>query len=282
VDWIDGRWHDLTNAGSATWLAVAAWAAVALGIAALYYAHRQIQRNRQLNAERLRPHVVMFMEPNASDWHIIELIVKNFGQAAAHNVRFSFLNPPTVARYEEGYHNSFPQVDELQLPGELPVLAPDQDWRTVWDSALDRGQLGEAIDSRFVGAVTYYDRPPVQGSRFGFGRNKRRQFTSKVILDWNELQPVDRLELLTSHDLAKRERSKLELLRSLLTYFHYATRDASPQMLRAEIERINRATEETHDRRRTQHFDEPTVHLQLAETDSPAGSPVGRHSRNSN
>ena len=29
----------------------------------------------------------MLMEPHAADWHVIELVVKNFGQTAAYNIR---------------------------------------------------------------------------------------------------------------------------------------------------------------------------------------------------
>lgn len=31
-----------------------------------------------------------------------------------------------------------------------------------------------------------------------------------------------------THDLAKREKQKLELLRSMLTYFHYASKETRP------------------------------------------------------
>jgi hypothetical protein len=278
VNWLDGRWHDLTGLGSATWLAIAAWAAVALGAAALIYAHQQIQRNRQLVVDQTRPHVVMFMEPNAADWHLIELVVKNFGQLAAHDIRIAFPNPPTVARYESGYGDGVPEVEKLQLPRKLPILAPGQEWRTVWDSAMDRNQLGESIDSRFDGTLTYSDAPPPNGRwrKLRFGRQPR-SFQTPVVLDWNTLQPVERLELLTTHDLAKRERQKLELLRSLLTYFHYATKESRPDVMRAEIERINHAAKETQDRLQTKQIDEATDVLQWVNGDSPSG----RHYRQS-
>ena len=248
VDWIEDRLRDLTNIGSGTWLAVAAWAAVALGVAVLIYANRQLKRNRELSAEQLRPHVTAFMERNGTDWHIVELVVRNFGNADAHDLRFAFFNWPTVAQYEHGVLDGMPEIVELQIPQEMPILAPGQEWRTVWDSDRDRAQLGDRIESRFVGSVTYYDRPADDESR----RNKRRTFQSKVILDWNSLQPAPRLELLTSHDLAKRERQKLELLRSLLTYYEYASKEKRADVLQAEIKRMNDAMHETQDRWRSQ------------------------------
>jgi hypothetical protein len=281
VSWLNNRWHELTGASSATWLAIAAWAAVALGVLVLFYAHRQIQRGRRLTAAQTRPHVVMFMEPHPADWYLIELVVRNFGATAAHDIRFAFFNPPTVPAYEEGYQDGPVDVVPLQLPSGLPVLAPGQEWRTVWDSSRDRAELGDAIESRFVGTVTYYDRPAEdgEGRRFGFW-HKRRRMQSKVILDWKTLQPVPRLELLTEHDLAKREKQKLELLRSMLTYFSYASRETRPEVLRTEIEKMNRAAEESHDRWRTRLIDDAPQLDKTTELDLPwVEDEAGRHHR---
>jgi hypothetical protein len=257
------RWDDLSNLGSGSWLAIAAWAAVVLGVVVLFYVHRQIKKNRQVKTEQIRPQVAMFMEPHAADWHVIELVVRNFGQTAAHDVRFEFTNPPTVAIYEDSVQDRQPDVAELDLPSELPFLAPGQEWRTVWDSAISREQLGGSIRSRFDGTLTYFDHPRPDrekgkdkgGSRFW---NKRQEFQSKVCLDWATLQPVQRLELMTTHDLAKREKQKLELLRTVLTYFHYASKETRPDVFRAEIDRMNRAVEEAQDRWRTTQFDQTT------------------------
>jgi hypothetical protein len=257
MGWIQDRWRDLTEVTASTWLAWAVWALLLLGAVALIYASRQIRRNQRLQTERAQPHVGMFMEPHAADWHVIELVVRNFGQTPAYDVQFTFENPPTVAEYENAT-DGYADVVELRLPGNLTALAPGQEWRTVWDSALDRVELGESIESRFTGMVTYYDRaddPPA----WKIWRRERRPLATKVVLDWDTLPPVQRVELMTTHDLAKREKQKLELLRGLLTYFHYATKETRPDVFRSEIERINRAVEETRERlRTTRQFDEPT------------------------
>lgn len=39
----------------------------------------------------------MFMEPAANDWHLIELVVRNFGRTPAYNIRFDLAHPATVA-----------------------------------------------------------------------------------------------------------------------------------------------------------------------------------------
>jgi hypothetical protein len=256
MGWIQGSWHGVTNVESSTWLVWAAWAAIALGIVALIFTNHQIARNRRLAAEQTRPHVGMLMEPHAADWHVIELVVRNFGRTAAYDIRFSFASPPTVAEYENS-SDGYAEVVELQFPRELPVLAPGQEWRMVWDSALDRAEIGGGIESRFTGSVIYHDRPD-KPRGWRFWERGRKPLETSVVLDWDALPPVQRIELMTTHDLAKREKQKLELLRSLLTYFHYASKETRADVFRSEIERINNAVAETQDRWRARQLDAPT------------------------
>jgi hypothetical protein len=276
MGWIQSGLHGVSNVGSSTWLAWAAWAAIAIGVVALVFKNRQINRNRQLAAEQARPHVAMLMEPHPADWHVIELVVRNFGQTAAYDIRFSFPNPPTVPEYENAA-DGYAEIVELQLPRELPVLAPGQEWRMVWDSALDRAEIGSGIESRFTGTVIYYDRPD-KPRGWRFWQRERSPLETKVVLDWDALPPVQRIELMTAHDLAKREKQKLELLRGLLTYFHYASKETRPDVFRSEIERINSAVQETQDRWRTRQLDEPTdVNLRWGNAQNELGKHHSQH-----
>jgi hypothetical protein len=250
TEWFDDRADDIANVSSGAWTALAAWLALCVTIAALVYAWRQFQSARHQTEDISQPNVAMFMEPNATDWHLVELAVKNFGQKPAYGIKFEFATPPTVPRYESADADNYVDIVPLKLPAEIPYLAPTQEWRTVWDSALDRKQLGESIGSRFAGAVTFYDRP--SSSRQGKTKQKRHQFRTPALLDWSTLHPVERLELLTSHDLARQEKQKLELLRGLLTYYHYATTESRHEALQSEINRINAAANEQRDRYRSQ------------------------------
>jgi hypothetical protein len=245
VDWFQDH---VAGISAGAWTALAAWLAVVAGIAALVYAWRQYQRAKEQTAELMQPNVAMFMEPSPGDWHLIELVVKNFGRTSAYGIRFEFANPPTVGKYESAYEDRYVDITPLNLPAEIPYLAPSQEWRIVWDSALDRRELGEAIASRFDGAVTYYDQP--KGAR---GKQSRNQYRSTAVLDWATLHPVERLELLTTHDLARQERQKLELLRNLLTYFHYAASESREEVLRTEINRVRAAADELRERYRSQY-----------------------------
>ena len=277
MGWIQNdAWHGVTNVASSTWLAWAAWAAILLGVVALFFTSRQLNLNRRSAAERTRPNVAMFMEPHPADWRVIELVVRNFGQTAAYDIRFSFPNPPTVAEYENAA-DGYAEVVELQLPRELPVLAPGQEWRMVWDSALDRAEIGTGIESRFAGSVIYHDRAD-KPRGWRFWQRERPVLQTSVVLDWDALPPVQRIELMTTHDLAKREKQKLELLRGLLTYFHYASKETRPEVFRSEIERINRAVQETQDRWRTQQLDAPTdVSLRWGNGEKVLGKHRGEH-----
>ncbi len=240
----------VTDISATGWMAIAAWVAVIVLIAALVYAWRAYQRSRAQADELLQPNVAMFMEPAANDWHLVELVVRNFGQTPAYNIRFEWAHPPTVGKYENVYDERYVDIVPLNLPAEIPYLAPSQEWRIVWDSALDRRELGETIASRFDGAVTYSDQPA--GSK-----RSGNQFRSAAVLDWATLHPVERLELLTTHDLARQEKQKLELLRNLLTYYHHATRESREEVLRSEINRVRNAADKMRERLSTSQAGTP-------------------------
>jgi hypothetical protein len=266
TEWFDDRASDIANLSPGAWTAIAAWLAVCVTIAALVYAWRQFHSAKLESADLSQPNVAMYMEPSASDWHLVELVVKNFGQKPAYGIGWEFVSPPTVARYESADADNYVDIVPLKLPAEIPYLAPSQEWRTVWDSALDRKQLGEAIGSRFAGAVTFHDQP--NSSNKGKTKTKRQQYRTPAVLDWATLHPVERLELLTSHDLARQEKQKLELLRGLLTYYHYATTESRHEALAAEINKMNAAANEQRDRYRSQF----AVQQEAAQPKTPAAA----------
>jgi hypothetical protein len=78
-------------------------------------------------------------------------------------------------------------------------------------------------------------------------------------LDWATLHPVERLKLLTTHDLARQEKQKLELLRNLLTYYHYAASESREDVLRSEINRVRNAADRMRERLTESEFSAPEV-----------------------
>jgi hypothetical protein len=253
VEQVELRALSVSDISATGWTALAAWVAVMLLIAALVYAWRAYQRARAHAEELMQPNVAMYMEPAANDWHLVELVVRNYGQTPAYGIRFEWAHAPTVGKYENVYEERYVDIVPLNLPAEIPYLAPGQEWRIVWDSALDRRELGEAIASRFDGAVTYSDQPT---SKPG-SKRAGNQFRSAAVLDWATLHPVERLELLTTHDLARQEKQKLELLRNLLTYYRYATSESREEVLRSEINRVRNAADKMRERLASAQFSSP-------------------------
>jgi hypothetical protein len=100
------------------------------------------------------------------------------------------------------------------------------------------------------------------------------------VLDWATLHPVERLEMLTTHDLARQEKQKLELLRHLLTYFHYAASESREEVLYAEINRIRAAADDIRDRYRAQYDAPVNNHADFEDVHTTVIN--GRHRRNMN
>ena len=65
------------------------------------------------------------------------------------------------------------------------------------------------------------------------------------------------LKLLTTHDLARQEKQKLELLRNLLTYYHYAANESREDVLRSEINRVRNAADQMRERLTDAEFSVP-------------------------
>ncbi|HXO49483.1 MAG TPA: hypothetical protein VN888_00330, partial [Mycobacterium sp.] len=63
--------------------------------------------------------------------------------------------------------------------------------------------------------------------------------------------------LLTTHDLARQEKQKLELLRNLLTYYHYAASESREEVLRVEINRVRAAADALRERYRAEYHHAP-------------------------
>ena len=53
--------------------------------------------------------------------------------------------------------------------------------------------------------------------------------------------------------MARQEKQKLELLRHLLTYYHYAASESREDVLRLEINRVRAAADDLRDRYRDQY-----------------------------
>jgi hypothetical protein len=107
------------------WAAAASWVTALIAGVAAIVALRQLGEARRLRLEQAQPYVVAYMDPSGAGNYFLDLVLRNFGTTAAHDVRLTIDPPPQQAAH---------QSRMLWLPESLPVLAPGQEWRTFWDS----------------------------------------------------------------------------------------------------------------------------------------------------
>ncbi|MCV7343800.1 hypothetical protein [Mycolicibacterium rhodesiae] len=141
-----------------SWVAVAAIAQVATVVVAgwaLIYAHGQVQAARDTAERVAQPDVVVFIERDPHNWHYMDLVVKNFGQTTAYNLRIT-LPPLAVVPWKRA--DTGEEVTSLYVPQTIAVLAPQQEWRTSWDSGIEREEYKGELQSHFVGHVEFDDK----------------------------------------------------------------------------------------------------------------------------
>lgn len=171
----------------------------------------QAQRTRD---EMAQPNVVMYAEPNADDWQLLEVVIKNFGSTPAFDI-VPIVDPPlqslpNLISGEEFY--------EIPVPPSIPILAPGQEWRTFWDSAVERLQkereLKEEIIAEFPGGPpTGTDFAPLVAERMPraqhtgkvqYWDSRKNVYVTPTILDFNMLKGSMRAEHYGIHDIAKK------------------------------------------------------------------------------
>ncbi|MCS3442813.1 hypothetical protein [Microbacterium phyllosphaerae] len=173
----------------ADWITVGATIlTLVVAVFALTYARGQVaeaqsarRQARELERERSQPYVVAYTEPSGATPTIIDLVVRNYGATAAQNVRLE-LDPWPVR--SDGTADG----ERIAVPDPIPVLAPGQEWRTMWDSASERGS--SAHPDRHVGLVRYE----------GIDRESRK---SEVVLDWAVYKTRRWVQVYGEHDSAK-------------------------------------------------------------------------------
>lgn len=105
------------------------------------------EQTRTLEREKSQPYVVAYLEENAVGPHLLDLVVKNFGQTAGRNIRLSF--DPALNRTNDNGGQEL-----VVLPEVISFLAPGQEWRTVFDVATVRAHRDD-LPMSYKGVVTY-------------------------------------------------------------------------------------------------------------------------------
>lgn len=136
------------------WAAWAQWATAAIAAGAAVYARGQVLEARKTRERTAQPNVVVYVDRHEVRRYM-DLVIKNFGQTTAYNVRLN-VPPLQVAPYRN--LNTGEEVKSLYVPQTIAVLAPGQEWRTVWDSAVRREKHRGALQDQFVGHVEFDDK----------------------------------------------------------------------------------------------------------------------------
>lgn len=157
----------VTSVRADAWAAIAQWVTVVIAGGAAWFAYRQVGEARRTREEVAQPNVVVFPDLNPVQFHYLDLVVKNFGQTPAYDITLD-IEPLEHAPYESGITGE--EVRFLYVPPKIAVLAPGQEWRTVWESGRRRSSYEivqkqspndprtPELKSSFNGTVRYRDR----------------------------------------------------------------------------------------------------------------------------
>lgn len=182
---------------SDNWSAIGTWAAVGVAIIAAFFALRQVREARITRDEQAQPNVVMYSDPMQGDWQFLELVVRNFGQTPAYDVEISLDSTPQISPDYPGA-----EFTDVAIPRRIPILAPGQEWRALWDHAPSRFEV-ECISHLHKGYVSFRGERKKRRHWYAPWIKDYDRFTSPVELDFNLLKDTRRVDMKTIHDVAK-------------------------------------------------------------------------------
>lgn len=167
-------WFPTSN----TWEAWGTWATAFVAIGAAIFAYQQVKEARKTRERVAQPEVIVFLDHH-NVRRYVDFVIKNFGQTTAYNIQIT-LPPLDVAHYVN--QDTGKEVRHLLRPDKIAVLAPGQEWRTVWDSVVRRENFKGVLTDQYGGHVTFDDKVS--------GKDKR-SYCNPIALDirmfWNTM-----------------------------------------------------------------------------------------------
>ncbi|MET7880129.1 hypothetical protein ABZS52_24770 [Micromonospora profundi] len=255
-------WGWLSKTDPDAWAAGAGWTTALIALVASIAALRQVREARRLREEQAQPYVVAYMEHSQADMQFIDLVIKNFGTTAARDVRI-YAEPALKRSTGQGAG-----TEDVGLFKVLPVLVPQQEWRTFWDSGMNRKDTD--LPDEHVVKVEYMD-----------SRGRKMEPTTAV-LDWSAYKNSQWLVIYGIHHSAKALRDIKDLVkkwgehggRGISVYARSG--DRKDARLRQEFERRRRSAAELRKKLLPAAEEEPEV-AEVSATPAPptqAGSPT--------
>jgi hypothetical protein len=169
------------------WSALAAWVTVGVAAAAGYAALAQLNEAARLRREQAQPYVAAYIEPSAASPVLVDLVLKNFGATAAHDVRLEITPTPTRAIDED----MPPERQGDWLPKRLPALVPGQEWRTLWDTGM----------KRYDNFKTEF--PEYHEATIRYTDSHGEPYETDAVLDWRMLTQSDPVTVYGEHHSAE-------------------------------------------------------------------------------
>ncbi|GJP28819.1 hypothetical protein NJB18091_15660 [Mycobacterium marinum] len=192
------------------WSAIGTWLTAIIAAFAALFAWSQVKVARETREEQAQPNVVLYTEPNPADWQILEIVIKNFGTTPAYDINIS-ITPQLQATPD--LHSGGKIVD-VPVPARIPILAPGQSWKTVWDTATDRKDhmidLDRKLREEKISTEEYEAQIPRSRhtATVNYTDSKRiKRYETDAELDFNMLDGTTRVDIQTMHDLTKKVES---------------------------------------------------------------------------
>ncbi|MEU0508832.1 MULTISPECIES: hypothetical protein [Amycolatopsis] len=175
-----------------TWSAFANLLTAAIAALAATIAWRQVREAKRLRQDQADPYVAAFLEFDASTT-TVDLVVKNFGNTSAFNIKIT-TDPPLK---RTGDDNG--AAEEVILPETIRTLVPGQEWRTLLDFGFARANSD--LPKFYTATVSFTS----QGAAKIFRRNSRKSVPHRYefSLDLGALDPIIFVKKRGLHDIAK-------------------------------------------------------------------------------
>jgi hypothetical protein len=117
----------------------------AIAAGAGWFAYGQVREARLTRERVTAPDVVAYIDHNPKNWQWFDLVVKNFGQTPAYNVR-AMLPPLPIPSYLDP--DTGKTIAHLYIPDAIAVLAPGQEMANAVEFTYHDGPIRAAVAFR--------------------------------------------------------------------------------------------------------------------------------------
>ncbi len=206
------------------WSAIGTWATALIALITVLvagrYAKQQVDEARRTREEQAQPNVVLYSEPNPDAPQIHELVVRNFGTTPAYDVAIE-VDPPIKTVI--GPNHDGPS--KISIPS-FPILAPNQEWRTIWDSAVQRKNYRRSLERKLKNEeisqseFDHQDVKPRHKAVVKYSDSRENNYETPSALDFDARIGTTWVDINTLHDLTEMLEKKFDAQNKYLDAIH--------------------------------------------------------------